>query len=140
MDILQTFKWPITFVVGFVIFIYFFRNDISDFLKEISWLKTKWFELRRIREEIFAKAEEVNKLSEDLNSDKEELRKATKWFVETFYLTLATRNRFPPPSGVIEEVERKLSSLAEFAIPNKNDRIAWFKNLQAVVKVRKEND
>ena len=57
---------PIILLVFCLFFVVFFRKEIKVFLTEINWLKTKWFELKRIRSEIFAKAEEVEKVIEAL--------------------------------------------------------------------------
>lgn len=124
-----------TFVLIFAIFsVFLFRKEISEFIREIGWLKTKWFEMRRIRDEIFAKAKEVKELSEELNQDKKELQKATKTFIESFYLALATRNQFPPPSHITNIILGNLDTLAELAIPNKDDREKWVKKIQELLK------
>jgi len=127
MDILI---WPTTIFILIIIFLIIFRKEIADFIKEISWLKTKWFELKRIREEIFVKVEEVKKLSEELDKDKKELKKATKIFIESFYLTLQTRNIFPIPEKVAKEIEKNLNELSNFAIEDIDDRTTWIKEMQ----------
>lgn len=133
MDILIVFKWQITLIIVLLFFFLFFRQEIAQLLKEISWFKTKWFELRRIREEVFAKTEEVKKLSEELNQDKKELREATRVFIESFYLTLQTRNIFPIPQQVAQEIEKNLNILAGFAVENENDRKQWIQRIQNLI-------
>lgn len=129
MHILEIFKWPLTILAGFTIFILLFSKDVSSFLKEISWLKTKWFELKRIREEIFAKAEEVKELSRQLAEDKQELKTAVITFTETLYLTLQSRHKFPIPEKISNEITKNLNSLAELAIKRKTDEAAFRKRM-----------
>lgn len=130
MELLSIFKWQIAILLALSIFFAFFRKECAEFLREISWLKTKWFEIRRIREEIFAKAEEVKSLSEELEKDKKELREATKIFIESFYLSLATRNRFLPPDNVLQKILANLDLLAVFAIKDQGKRDKWIKEMQ----------
>lgn len=133
MNLPSNFQWPIVFLAFSIFFCIFFRKEISEFLKEISWLKTKWFELRRIREEVFAKAEEVKKLSDELNKDKSELREATRIFIESFYLTLQTRNIFPIPEPIAKEIGRNLNILANFAVEDAVKRSEWIKNIEKLL-------
>lgn len=130
MEIIIALRWQITIVIVLLIFFIIFKKEISEFLREIAWLKTKWVELKRIKEEIFAKAEEVKSLSEELEKDKNELREATKIFIESFYLSLATRNRFPPPNNVSQKILTNLDSLAVFAISDNEKREKWIKEMQ----------
>jgi len=137
MEILSLFKWPITVLVALLLIFMFFRKEISEFLREISWLKTKWFELRRIREEIFAKAEEVKKLSNELNKDKQELRKSIRVFTETLYLALSTRHKFPIPEKISSEITKNLNILANQAIKNQSEKREWkrrFKKVQDLLQ------
>ena|SRR3989344_1484764 len=137
MEALDIFKWPIVLLLGFVIFLLIFRKEVSEFLREISWLKTKWFELRRIREEIFAKAEEVKKLSNELNKDKQELRKSIRVFTETLYLALSTRHKFPIPEKISSEITKNLNILANQAIKNQSEKREWkrrFKKVQDLLQ------
>lgn len=131
--LIEKFIWPAAFLIFSIFFVIFFRKEIREFIKEIGWLKTKWFELRRIREEIFAKAEQVKELSERLNRDKQELREATKIFIESFYLTLQTRNIFPIPTQVAKEIEKNLNILAAFAVENESQRKQWVERLQKLL-------
>ena len=137
MEILSLFKLPITVLVALLLIFMFFRKEISEFLREISWLKTKWFELRRIREEIFAKAEEVKKLSNELNKDKQELRKSIRVFTETLYLALSTRHKFPIPEKISSEITKNLNILANQAIKNQSEKREWkrrFKKVQDLLQ------
>lgn len=138
MDILTLFKWPITFFLGFVVFIFIFKKDISSFLKETSSLKTKWFELKRIREEIFAKADEVKKLSKELNQDKKDLRKAIIVFTETLYLALETRHRFPIPAKISSEITKNLNLLSKLAIKSRNEKDRFKKRMDEVQELLKK--
>ncbi len=125
MEILSLFKWPITFLGALLLIFIFFRKELSGFLKETSWFKTKWFELHRIRGEIFAKAEEIEKLSHEVNKDKSELRKSIRIFIQTQYLALETRNKFPIPEKIAEAITRNLNLLANLAIKNKKEKKEW---------------
>ena len=131
--LIEKFIWPAAFIIFGVFFVVLFRKEISEFIKEIGWLKTKWFELRRIREEVFAKAEEVKKLSEELNQDKQELREATRVFIESFYLTLQTRNIFPIPEKVAKEIEKNINLLAAFAVEDEIKRKVWVEKIQKLL-------
>lgn len=133
MDILIAFKWQITLIIVLLFSFLIFRQEIAQLLKEISWLKTKWFELRRIREEVFAKTKEVKRLSEELNQDKKELREATRVFIESFYLILQTRNIFPIPQQIAQEIEKNLNILAGFAVENENNRKEWIQRIQNLI-------
>ncbi len=126
----EKFIWPVVILIFLIFFVIVFRKEISEFIREIGWLKTKWFELRRIREEIFAKAEEVSKISKELNQNKKELRQATKVFIETFYLNLETRNIFPIPEKISKKIIENLNILANFAITNEDERREWTKEVQ----------
>lgn len=133
LSLIENFIWPFVFLIFVIFFVFLFRKEISEFIKEIGWLKIKWFELRRIREDIFAKAEEVKKLSEELNKDKQELREATKVFIETFYLSLETRNRFPIPEKISQKIIENLNILANFAIENESEGEEWMEKIQELL-------
>lgn len=124
--------WPGIALILSVFFVIFFKKEISEFIKEIGWLKTKWFELKRIREEVFAKAEELKKLSNELNKDKQELKKAILTFTETLYLALSTRHKFPIPQKISTEITNNLNSLAGLAIKGKKEEIAFKKRMKEV--------
>lgn len=102
-------------------------------INEIVEFETKFVKLKTLQEEIYAKAEEVKKLSEELNQDKKELREATRVFIESFYLTLQTRNIFPIPQQIAQEIEKNLNILASFAVGNENDRKSWIQRIQGLL-------
>lgn len=135
MEFIIEFKWPITFLIALLILLSLFKREVAEFLREISWLKTKWFELGRIREEIFAKAEEVKKLSKELNIDKREFRQSTRIFIETLYLTLSSRHRFPIPEKISNEITKNLNTLANLGIRNQKEEKKWKKRLEEVNKL-----
>lgn len=95
-------------------------EDIVEFESSLIKLKT-------IQKEIFAKADEVKKLSKELNQDKRELKKTIITFTETLYLSLSTRHRFPIPQKVSDKITKNLNFLASLAVKGKKDEIA-FKN------------
>ncbi len=125
--------WPIVFLLFAVFFSILFRKEISEFIKEIGWLKTKWFELKRIREEIFARADEVRQLSKELNQDKQELKKAIITFTETLYLTLSTRHKFPIPQKVSDKITKNLNYLANLAIKGKREEAVFKKRMKGIL-------
>ena len=138
MDILIQLKWQITLLVGITIFFGFFKKEISEFLQEISWLKTKWFELRRIREENFAKAEEVKRLSKELNKDKQELRKSIRIFTETLYLALSARHKFPIPKKISNDITKNLNILANQAIKTQSEKGEWKRRMNKIQELLKQ--
>ena len=89
-------------IVGFSLvgFLVYKIDDIIEF-------ETRWVKMKTLQREIYAKVEEVQKISEKLDRNREDLRKATKAFVESFYLSLSTRNRFPIPKQVAEIIEKR---------------------------------
>lgn len=144
MEILSTFKWQITFLLALFLFFVFFRKEIAEFLREISWLKTKWFELRRIREEIFAKAEEVKILSEKLDVETGEIKRLEsdikeliRGYIETYAYDLSTRNILPPPQKVLEKANRELNSLLRKLIPDNDERKQFVDRLNQEVEAIK---
>lgn len=125
MELIIGFRWQMTLIIICVVFFLLFRKEVSDFLKEISWIRTRWFELKRIREEIFAKAEEIKKLSKELNKDKQELRKSIRVFIETLHLALSSRHKFPMPEKIINEINKNLNVLTNLAIKNQSEKSEW---------------
>ena len=132
MDI---FIWPTVALISIMVFLIIFRVPISEFIKEIGHLKTKWFEIERIRKEIFAKVEEVQKLSQELEQDKNNLKGAVKVFIETFYLSQSTRGRFPIPENINKIIENNLNVLSQFAIENSQERQKWIDNTTAILNL-----
>lgn len=122
MDI---FIWPIVVLILVIVFLIIFRVPITKFIEEIGHLKTKWFEIERIRKEIFAKVEEVQKLSQEMEKNKNDLKKATQVFIETFYLSLSTRNKFPIPKDINKIIENNLNILSQLAIEDDYKRQEW---------------
>lgn len=117
----KALTWSIATFVFAIFFVVLFRKEISKVIDDIGWFKTKWFEFKRIREDIFAKAEEVKRLSEELEKDRSNLRKSVRIFIETLYLTLGTRNRFPIPQPAANKINKNLNLLANLAVGNKKE-------------------
>jgi hypothetical protein len=101
-------------IVGFLIYKI---EDIVEF-------KTKWIELKILQREVYAKVEEVKRISEEVEATKNALKESSRVFIESFYLSLQTRNIFPIPEGVAKKIEQNLNILANFAIedPQKRQR------------------
>lgn len=102
-------------IVGFLIYKI---EDIVEF-------KTRWIKLRTLQKEVYAKAEEVEKVAKELKNIEKDLRKSTKAFIENFYLTICTKGKFPPPGKVVKKLEQNLSVLADFAIEDPEERKRW---------------
>lgn len=126
-------RWPAVVLILGAILIFVIRKQVGNFVEDANVLKTKWFEIQRIQKEIFAKAEEVRELSEDLSQDKKELRESTKIFIESIQLILATRNVFPIPDRVSKEIEKNLNNLAYFAVENENERKEWVRKINKII-------
>lgn len=109
-------------VIGFLIY----KID------EIGEFETKFLKLKILKKEIFAKAEEVTRLSRAVSEDKRDLRKSIRIFIETLFLTLATRNKFPIPGKVEEEIRKNLNLLASFAIKNKGEDKEWDTRMKTI--------
>jgi len=109
-------------------------------IDEIIEFETKWIKLKTLQKEIYAKVEEVQKLAQELDRDKDELRAATRVFIETFYLTLQTRNVFPIPEHVRKILENNLNILSNFAVENPVQREEWMRNTERIFKSSKTND
>lgn len=128
MEVLNVIKWPVTLLLLVLIF----KKEIAEFLRESNSFKTKWFELGRIREEVFAKADEVKQLSNKLNRDKKELRKSIRIFIESLYLTLSTRDKFPIPDKISQQISQNLNLLANLAIKNAGEKKEWKERMDKV--------
>ena len=128
---IEIFIWPTVVLISVIVF----RIPITEFIREIGHLKTKWFEIERIRKEIFAKVEEVQKLSQELEQDKNNLKGAVKVFIETFYLSQSTRGRFPIPENINKIIENNLNVLSQFAIENSQERQKWIDNTTAILNL-----
>ena len=130
------FKFLIIVAAIFIFCIFFtilFRKEISKFINEIGWLKTKWFELKRIRKEVYAKAKEVKELAKKVEQDEKNLKKATKVFLETLYLSLETRNIFPIPQLIKRRLERNINLLAQFSEENDEERRKWHAEIRRLL-------
>jgi predicted transcriptional regulator len=92
--------------------------------------------MKTLQKEIYTKAEEVQRLSDKLNKDKQELRKAMKAFVESFYLSLQTRNRFPIPKEVADVIEKNLDILVEFSFENEKDLKNWAEEIKKLLGIK----
>lgn len=101
-------------------------------IEEICEFETKIVKLKTLKNEIFAKAEEVVRLSRLINEDKRDLRKSIRVFIETLYLSLATRNRFPIPEKVADEINKNLNLLTNLAIKNKGEDKEWSARMEAI--------
>jgi len=130
---IDKFIWPIILLIFAIFFVILFKKEISDFIKEIGWLKIKWFELKRIRKEIFARADEVRQLSKELNQDKRELKRVIITFTETLYLTLSTRHKFPIPQKVSGKITKNLNYLAGLAIKGKKEEAVFRKRMRGIL-------
>lgn len=93
---------------------------------EIDEIKTKWFEMKTLRREIYAKVEEleklekrVNKSEKDVNDNKVELQQMIRQYIRLQVLILAYRNRFPMPDSVIKEINKELTILTKKAFDTK---------------------
>jgi hypothetical protein len=122
------------FGIGFVAFLaagflLYKMDDIIEF-------ETKWVKMKTLQKEIYAKAEEVQKLSEELNKNKQDLRKATRAFVESFYLSLQTRNSFPMPRQVAEVIEKNLDILVESSFEDEEDLKVWSEEIKRLLGVK----
>lgn len=106
-------------------------EDIVEFESNLIKLKT-------IQKEIFAKAVEVKRLSKELTKDKQELRKATRIFIETLYLTLESRHRFPIPEKISNEITKNLNILANLAIRNQSEKGEWKRRMNKVEELLKQ--
>lgn len=135
---IDKFIWPVAFLIFGVFFVVFFKREISNFIKEIGWLKTKWFELKRIRGEIFAKANEVQKLSKALRQDKKDLRRVIIVFTETLYLALETRHRFPIPKKISSEITKNLNLLANLALKSRGEKSKFKRRMSEVQTLLKK--
>lgn len=102
-------------------------------LDEIVEFEVKGLKLKTLQKEIFAKAEEVKKLSEELNQDKKELKEVIKVFVESFYLTLETRNMFPPPKKIADKILKNLDILANFSVEDGTKRKKWIESIEQML-------
>ena len=111
-------------IVGFLVYRI---DDIVEF-------KTKWIELKTLQKEIYAKAEEVKKIAQNVKDTKEVLKKSCNVLMETFYLSLQTRNIFPIPETVVKKIEQNLDILASFAIENVEKRKRWINEINQLLK------
>lgn len=108
-------------------------------IDDIIEFETKWLKLKTLQKEVYARVEEVQKLARELDKDKKELREATKIFIESFYLTLQTRNVFPIPDHVVKILEKNLNALSGFAVENPTEREGWIHNIGQILKSSKNN-
>ena len=120
---IEILVWPLVLLILGVVVIFTFKEQISMFIQEIGHLKTKWFEIERIRKEVFAKAEEVEKV-------KVNLREIMRSYVETYAFDLKTRNQIPPPPDVIKKAQEELNSIIKLLFPTKDERVIFVKTLQ----------
>lgn len=105
-------------------------EDIVEFESSLIKLKT-------IQKEIFAKAEEVKRLSKELDQDRKQLRKAIRVFIETLYLALSTRHKFPIPEKVSKQITENLNFLANLSIKERSEKTEWktrFKQVQDLLQ------
>ena len=116
----------------FLIFLAFILAGFLIYkIDEIVEFEIKGIKLKALQKEIFAKAEEVQKLSQELEQDKNNLKGAVKVFIETFYLSQSTRGRFPVPEGINKTIENNLNILSRFAIENDQERQKWIDSTTA---------
>lgn len=107
-------------------------------LDEIVEFETTFVKLRTLKKEIYAKVEEVRQLSKELHEDKEELRKSIRVSIETLYLTLSSRHRFPIPEKISNEITKNLNVLANLAIKNQTEEGEWKKRMDEINKLLEE--
>lgn len=105
-------------------------------IDDIIEFETKWVKMKTLQKEIYAKAEEVQRLSEELNKNRQDLRRATRAFVESFYLSLQTRNRFPIPKRIAEVIEKKLDILVGFSFEGEEDLKQWAGKIKELLENR----
>jgi len=126
--------WPVVAVTLGVFFLILFRKPIIVFIGEIGHLKTKWFEVERIRKEIYAKTEEVKQLITEVEKEKANLKTATKILIETLYLTTETRGQFPIPEHIRTILQNNLNILSNFAIEDPQHRQEWINQTTALLQ------
>lgn len=115
-------------LIGFIIV-----GSLIYKLDEIVEFEIKGLRLKTLQKEIFAKAEEVKRISDDLEKDKGELREATRVFIESFYLTLQTRNIYPIPVQIAKQIENNLNTLANFAVEDEKKRKKWINEIGSLL-------
>jgi hypothetical protein len=85
------------------------------------------------KEEVERLTTEVRVAQQYIQRVHQEMRLAFKAMVETTYLSIATRNFFPPPANVLERMLKGLDTVAIFAFPDPREREPWIKEMQAIV-------
>jgi len=125
--------WPIALVILVMFFLVLFRKSITEFIQEVGRLKTKWFEVERIRKELFAKTEELEAIVKEVKMDKSNLKEATKILVETIYLTIETKGYFPIPVHIRDTIQRNLNALSTFSVEQEHDRQKWIDDVNQLL-------
>jgi len=103
-------------------------------IDEIVEFKTKWIELKTLQKEVYVKAEEVKEIAREVENTKTALEESSRVFIESFYLSLQTRNIFPIPEEVAKKIEQNLNILANFAIKDPEKRKRWMDEINQLLK------
>lgn len=130
----EMFIWPAVVVILVVVFLILYRGPITVFIGEIGHLKTKWFEVERIRKELFAKIEDVKQLVAEVEKDKANLKATTKILIETLYLSTETRGQFPIPEHIRSVLQQNLNMLSVFAIEDPQQRQEWVEKTTSLLQ------
>ncbi len=122
------------FIFSFLAFLVagFLLYKIDDIIE----FETSWVKMKTLRKEIYAKAEEVQRLSDELNKNKQDLRKAIRAFVESFYLSLQIRHKFPIPRKVADVIEKNLDILIEFSFEDEKDLKKWAGEIKKLLGIK----